>query len=58
MAGRSRWINRSLIILSALIVARAVAERRPDRMGMLATLTVVALATVLVGWAFATRRKR
>lgn len=44
-------------MFSAVIVLRAVADRRPEKLEMLAVLAAIFAAVVLIGWAFARKRE-
>lgn len=57
MAVQSGWIRKGLIVFSAAIVMRAVADRRPEQLEMLGVLAVIFAAVVLIGWAFARKRE-
>lgn len=57
MEVRSNWFRKGLILFSAVIVLRAVADRRPEKLEMLAVLAAIFAAVFLIGWAFARKRE-
>lgn len=58
MAPRSTWLRRLLILFCAAIVVRGLAERRPDKVAVIAAMAALFVAVVAVGWLFAVRRER
>ena len=58
MASRSGWLRGGLILFLAAIVLRGMAERRPDKLAVIEVTAATAIATIAIGWVFATRRER
>lgn len=58
MSSRSIWIRRGLVLFSAAVVLRAIAERRPEKLPMLALTAAIFVTVVVVGWLYSTRRER
>ena len=58
MAARSAWLRRGLVIISAAVVVKGLAERRPDKLGVIIAMVALFVAVVGIGWMFATRRER
>jgi hypothetical protein len=58
MASRSTWLRRVLVLFSAVIVVRGLAEHRPDKLAMIAGMAVLFIVVVGMGWLFAVRRER
>lgn len=58
MSSRTIWIRRGLVLFSAAIVLRAVAERRPEKLPMLALTAGIFVVVIVVGWLYSTKRER
>lgn len=58
MSSRTIWIRRGLILFSAAVVLRAVAEGRPEKLPMLILVAGIFVAVIVVGWLYSTRRER
>lgn len=58
MFSRTVWIRRGLVLFSAAIVLRAIAERRPDRLPVLALTAGIFVAVVMIGWLYSAKRER
>lgn len=58
MSARSVWIRRGLVLFSAAIVLRAIAERRPEKLPMLALTAGIFVAVIAVGWLYSMKRER
>lgn len=53
-----RWLTIVLTVFAAAIVVRALAERQPDKLYLIAVIALIGIAAVAVGWLFAVGRRQ
>ncbi|MEQ6334670.1 hypothetical protein [Sphingobium sp. MK2] len=58
MTSRTVWIRRGLVLFSAAIVLRAIVERRPEKLPMLALTAGIFVVVVVVGWLYSMLREK
>ncbi len=51
------WLRIALILFAVAVVGHGLAERRPEKLYLIAVIAMIFLAVVGFGWLFANRRR-
>lgn len=55
---RQGWIKAIVLIFAGAMIIRALADRRPDKLYLMAVIAAIGVCAVAIGWLFAVRKRR
>jgi uncharacterized membrane protein len=53
-----RWLRIPFVVFALVVVVWTLAERRPEKLYLIALIALIGVAVVVVGWLFANRQRR